>query len=125
PILAQWCEILFLLELLLELRPVNFHKSLPHTRFGLEARVGIERGFVKFTTPELPSHHQRRVTHNYRTTIESGIPSRLSSTRDNSDKRSNYSPKRRQNTLHWHFHWHFFSHCGKTRVGIGRLKRRF
>src|SRR5208283_3700789 len=43
PILAQWCEILFLLELLLELRPVNFHKSLPHTRFGLEARVGIDR----------------------------------------------------------------------------------
>src|SRR5208282_5790171 len=60
PILAQWCEILFLLELLLELRPVNFHKSLPHTRFGLEARVGIEPTNEAFAEPCLTTWLPRR-----------------------------------------------------------------
>ena len=35
--------IAILLELLLELGPVNFSKPLPHSRLGLEARVGIGR----------------------------------------------------------------------------------
>ena len=69
-------------------------KPLLHSQFGVEARVGIEQGFVKFTTPKLPSHHQRRVTHNYRTSIESGIETGLSSTRDNSKRKQPLLAKR-------------------------------
>jgi hypothetical protein len=53
--------------------------------------------------PELPIHHQRRAPHNYRTPIESGILSCLSSTPYNSEKSSNYTPRKRQNSFHWHF----------------------
>jgi hypothetical protein len=41
----------FLQELFLELGPVNIHNLLPHSRLGLEARVGIKRG--SFTIPGL------------------------------------------------------------------------
>jgi thiol-disulfide isomerase/thioredoxin len=42
--LCEHCDRLaILLELLLEVTPVNIHKPLPHSRLGLEARVGIGR----------------------------------------------------------------------------------
>ena len=69
--------------------------------------------------PELPIHHQRRAPHNYRTPIESGILTCLSSTPYNSEKSSNYTPRKRQNSFHWHFHWHYFDF--KTRVGLQHL----
>jgi len=68
--------------------------SLLHTQLELKARVGIEQGFVKFTTPKLPSHHQRRVTHNYRTPVESDIETGLSSTRDNSKRKQQLLAKK-------------------------------
>jgi hypothetical protein len=40
-IVANTKVIAILLELLLEFGPVNFSKPLPHSRLGLEARVGI------------------------------------------------------------------------------------
>ena len=86
---------------------------------GLEARVGIERGFVKSTTPELSPHHQRRVTHNYRTAIQSGIETRLSSTQDNSEKKQQLLAKRTEEHFTLALSLALFPHLKEARVGLG------
>src|ERR1035438_9518365 len=93
-------------------------KPLPHTRFRLEARVGIEQGFVKLTTPKLPSHHQRRVTHNYRTSIESGIQTDLSSTLDNSKRKQQLLAKRTEEHFTLALSLALFLHVNEARVGL-------
>ena len=86
----------------------------------MEARVGIEQGFVKFTTPKLPSHHQRRVTHNYRTSIESGIATGLSSTRDYSKRKQQLLAKRTEEHFTLALSLALFPPCkrGEGRFGI-------